>query len=145
MEQLDRARPKPGKTTLGFGWTADHRPLVAKRVTEGLWLSGILNLPSSLATFVSGEFAIYAFGKHALGSINVRQGNAFGFKPFLRIFGADLGDVLVVAFNPRTMRCDSWLGGAELLALAKSGPDAVMSYVDPSNREEETADNSDPE
>lgn len=143
MEELDRARARPMQTTLGFGWTADHRLLLAKRVTEGLWLSGILNLPSSLAKFISGEFTIHAFGRHELGSINVRQGNAFGFKPFLRMFGADLGDVLVVAFNPRNMRCDSWLGGAELLGLAKIGPDAVMTYVAPSNKEERVAGNAD--
>lgn len=136
VEELDRARAKPRKTTLGFGWTANHSLLLAKRITEGLWLSGILNLPSSLAKFVSGEFTIHAFGKIPLGSVTVKEGNVFGLKPFLRMFGADLGDVLVVTFQPSTMRCHSWLGGAELYGLAETGPDAVMSYLAPQNEEE---------
>jgi hypothetical protein len=110
--------------------------LLARRNPDGTWLSGSVNLPTAIPKVVDGEFSLVALGVHQLGMISVKEGNVFGIKPFLRMFGADVGDVLVIVFDPKSRRCESWLGGNELAALTQSGPDAIMSYLTSTNSEE---------
>ena len=129
IEELERRKDRPTKPTLEFGWTADHRILIARRITDGIWLSGIAGIPSAVQKFVADDFSLFTFGKHGLGSVTIREGNMFGLKPFLRMFGGDPGDILVLLFDPQKKRCDSWLGGNELADLIQSGPDAIAAYL----------------
>lgn len=129
IEELERRKERPTKSTLEFGWTADHRIMVGRRISEGLWLSGIASLPAAVQKFVSDDFPLFAFGKYGMGSVTVREGNVFGLKPFLRMFGGDPGDVLVLLFDPKQKRCDSWLGGNELSDVIQLGPDAMVAYL----------------
>jgi hypothetical protein len=129
IDELERRKERPRKPTLEFGWTADHRIMVARRLTEGVWLSGITTLPAAVQKFVKDDFSLFAFGKHKLGFITIREASIFGLKRFLRMFGGDPGDVLVLLFNPQNKRCDSWLGGNELAEMIQAGPDAIVAYL----------------
>jgi hypothetical protein len=129
IDELERKKERPGRPTLGFGWTADHKLLFARNITDGVWLSGIVNLPAAVQEFVVGEYRLFGLGKHELGDIHMRDGSVFGIKPFLRMFGGDPGDVLVLLFDLKEKRCESWLGGRELSEIIKLGPDATSEYL----------------
>jgi hypothetical protein len=129
IDELERKKARPSKPTLEFGWTADHRIMVARRLTEGVWLSGIATLPSAVQKFIKDDFSLFAFSKHELGHIKIREASVFGLKPFFRMFGGDPGDVLVLLFDPQKKRCDSWLGGKELSHMIQAGPDSIVAYL----------------
>ena len=129
IDELERKKEHPTKPTLEFGWTADHRIMVGRRLTDGVWLSGIATIPAAVQKFVKDDFSLFAFGKQALGTITIREASVFGLKPFLRMFGGDPGDVLVLLFDPQRRRCDTWLGGNELANVIQAGPDTVVTYL----------------
>jgi hypothetical protein len=140
VDELDRSRHhKRGESLLESGWTGDRRILLAYRITKGVWLSGLLSVPSSVAAMLQGDYDLFAFGTHALAPINVREATAFGMRPFLRMFGAELGDVVVVTFDPRTRRCECWLGGDEVADIAAGGPDAILMHFAGGDAVENTA------
>lgn len=138
IEDLERRKSHTRRSTLESGWTADHRILLARNVAENLWLSGILSVPSAIQPILQGDFLLFALGTHELGTVSVKKGNAFGFRPFLRMFGAEVGDILAVTFDPRSRRCESWLGGNELSGVVALGPDAIVKYVSKAGEAETT-------
>jgi hypothetical protein len=143
IERLEQRRGRPRKSALEFGWTSGHTMLLARHVTDGVWLSGILSLPAAVQKVIQGDFRLYGLGTHELGTVSIKKANAFGFKSFLRMFGGEVGDIIVTTFDPRAKRCAAWLGGAELLGIVQSGPDAVLSYLTKVSDEELLGDDTD--
>lgn len=137
IDELERKKSRPKRSVIEFGWTKDHKVLLVRRVTEGIWLSGIVSIPSALQAFIQGNFTLSAVARHDLRTITVRDNNAFGFRSFLRMFGGEVGDALIMVFDPQSRTCAVWLGGHEIINVSRLGPDAVVTHLSGPNRQEE--------
>jgi hypothetical protein len=141
IEALEAAQPSRTRTLIDFGWSADGEMVVCRSISRGICTSGLITIPTASQSFVQGEFDLIAFGTLALGGVNVRDSTVFGMRHFLRAYGAEEGDTLVLAFEPRTRHCRAWLGSHSMAeAIRDDGIDSVLVSLAVANEDAEGDD-----
>jgi len=93
------AKRRPSKVLLDYGWTDDRKIWVAYKLSRGIINSGVIGIPSPMASFLQGEFVLRDEGGSRVGTIVSKKSQAWGLGPFFRRRGGEVGDFLLLVFN----------------------------------------------
>lgn len=138
LEALQAAEPTYGRTLIDFGWSAQGEMVVCRSISRSILSWGQFTIPAAGQSFIQGEFQLLAFGRQDLGRIEVKDASVLTIRHFLRSFGADEGDTLVMSFDPSTRVCRAWLGsGALAEEIRDDGIDRVLATLASSGGEVE--------
>jgi DNA-directed RNA polymerase alpha subunit len=103
------------KSLLDFGWTKDGSIWVGRRVTDGIYNSGVFSIPSAMKELIQGDFAFHTADDALIGNLKVKDTSAWTIKSFLRRRGGEVNDYMVVTFNTGTRKANAYIGDIDLL------------------------------
>ena len=95
------------------GWTRDGRIWVAYRLSPAVVESGVLGTPAALRGVARGPFALFAEGGRAVGTL-VIEDNIWGISSFLRRWGVEAGDYLVITLDLSERKATIAVGAEDL-------------------------------
>jgi hypothetical protein len=126
-------RSRQGSVVVDYGWNP-HGPTVwvLYRLSAGILRSGVLSVPSGIQKYLtSNVYELHGADGVVIGKVGMGDGNMWGYQPFFRRRGGDVGDYMRVTFD-----LTSVTASAELIDEA---PDDEASKVSPAGFRDERA------
>lgn len=102
------------------GWTSDGRVWAAFRISPASESTGILGTPAAIRSVLTGSFDLVAENDEQVGTLVVEQ-NMWGLSPFIRRWGVEAGDYVVIIWDVAQRRATVAAGEHELLLRFQSG------------------------
>lgn len=96
--ELKRGVPKK-KVIKDYGWTHEGNLFIHAKLTKGIIRTGVIGIPAALKSYITpGAMKIFDKEGTAIGKLGVNEKvNAmWGFMPFIRRYGGDAGDCLLL-------------------------------------------------
>ena len=85
------------------GWTANGDIWIGYRISQAGIKSGVISVPVVKREFIQGKYSIRLSGHdEEMGTLTVKESNAWGLRPVLRRVGAENGDYFVIVFQLTT-------------------------------------------
>ncbi|MFT3878557.1 MAG: DNA-directed RNA polymerase subunit alpha C-terminal domain-containing protein [Gemmatales bacterium] len=117
-ERLVRTKNRP-RSLQDWGWKSHDTIWVAYSITESTMRSGVVTFPKGIHQFLSNDtLSLLAMDGKQVGTLVIKNGSAWGFKPYLTRQGIDLGDVMVLEIG-RNRTSQIRLGNVELMEQLK--------------------------
>jgi hypothetical protein len=99
VERVQPARTRSGKVLVDFGWTKNRQVFCHYRLSAAMISSGVFSVPTSMKSFLYGQFAVESPDGGRFGTITVADSGAWGVGPFFRRRGGEPGDYLLIVFD----------------------------------------------
>ena len=104
-----------GKVLLDYGWDDTGAIWLAYRLSESMINSGVFYVPSSLKSFVDGEFVLMTHDGSIAGTVISSSTGAWGLGPFFRRRGGEPGDYLLLTVDLERRRVTASLGDLDAI------------------------------
>ena len=84
-----------------YGWEPDGSAVwVTYKVSAGMLRSGVVGVPAGVKKYITCDrYKLHGRDGARVGRIGIRDGSMWGFLPFFRRRGGDVGDSMRVSFN----------------------------------------------
>jgi hypothetical protein len=99
VEMIKPPKTRKGNVLIDFGWTKDRQIFCHYRLNAATISSGVFSVPTSMKSFLYGQFAIESPDGGKFGTITVADTGAWGLGPFFRRRGGEPGDYLLIVFD----------------------------------------------
>jgi len=99
VEMVQPAKIRKGRVLVDYGWTKDRQVFCHYRVSAPMISSGVFSAPSSMKSFLYGQFAVESPDGGRFGTITVAESGTWGLSPFFRRRGGEPGDYLLIVFD----------------------------------------------
>jgi len=87
-------------------------------------------MPTAFKKLLHGRYSLNAPDESVAYEIVVANSVVNTLRRLLIVSGADLGDALLMLFDPKSRRCEAWIDGAELgETIAQGSADAVIASL----------------
>lgn len=81
-----------------FGWK-NNNVWIAYQLSESAIKSGVIGVPASVKDYIKGEFRLRTEENQTVGRIVIKETSAWGFTPFFRRRGGEIGDYMLLLFD----------------------------------------------
>lgn len=116
IREANHIKPRE-RRVINYGWTDDGKIWIATRIPM-LYGSMVIGCPSGISKFLSGR-SFACRGKEDgtdCGKVAVdERGTSYGFATFIRKYGMDAGDILIMQFDIANSTVELDIGDDEIL------------------------------
>jgi hypothetical protein len=94
-------RSRQGSVMLDYGWNPKG-PIVwsTYKLSAGMLRNGVLSVPAGIQEYLTADgYELRGPDGAHIGRVGIGDGNMWGYLPFFRIRGGDVGDYIRVNFN----------------------------------------------
>jgi hypothetical protein len=99
IESITNSTPRRhGRVLKDFGWK-NNNVWIAYQLSESAIKSGVIGVPASVKDYIKGEFRLRTEENQTVGRIVIKETSAWGFTPFFRRRGGEIGDYMLLLFD----------------------------------------------
>lgn len=103
-----------GRVLKDFGWK-NNNIWIAYQLSESAIKSGVIGVPSAVKDYIEGEFRLRTEENESVGRIVIKETSAWGFSPFFRRRGGEIGDYMLLLFDTKNMEITIHIGDKDLI------------------------------
>lgn len=108
------ASRRRGRVLKDFGWK-NNNIWIAYQLSESAIKSGVIGVPSAVKDYIEGGFRLRTEENQTVGRIVIKETSAWGFSPFFRRRGGEIGDYMLLIFNTVNKEITIHIGDKDLI------------------------------